>query len=299
MAGPTHGKNPPAGELNFGLVTGQHWRSWGEIREQWHWAEETGWDSAWAFDHFFSLYDGDAGPCLEGWTLLAGLATTTSHIQLGLMVTSVTHRPPSVLAKEAVTVDVMSGGRLVLGVGAGWEAREHEAYGIYFPSPRERVDRFGEAMEVYRRLETQERASFDGEYYSLENAPFEPKPVFGHIPLLIGSQGRRMLSHVARYADQWDGGGSPEEYLATGLLLNERCRAIGRNPDEIRWVLSSGGDPLESEDTFRRHVRSYAEVGVRSFCFDFPRGRATTEMRAIAERVIPELKQEFQQPRES
>ena len=108
-----------------------------------------------------------------------------------------------------------------------------------------------------------------------------------------------MLSHVARYADQWDGGGSPDEYLAIGLLLNERCRAIGRNPDEIRWVLSSGGDPLESEDTFRRHVRSYAEVGVRSFCFDFPRGRATTEMRAIAERVIPELKQEFQQPRES
>ncbi len=162
MVGPTHGKNPPANELNFGLVTGQHWRSWDELQEQWRWADETGWDSAWTFDHFFSLYDGDAGPCFEGWTLLAGLAVMTSRLQLGLMVTSITHREPSVLAKEAVTVDHLSGGRVILGVGAGWQEREHKAYGIPFPPPGERVDRFGEAMEVYRRLETQDRTSFDG-----------------------------------------------------------------------------------------------------------------------------------------
>jgi alkanesulfonate monooxygenase SsuD/methylene tetrahydromethanopterin reductase-like flavin-dependent oxidoreductase (luciferase family) len=297
MTGPTNGKNPPADELNFGLVTGQHWRSWEEIQDQWHWAEETGWDSAWAFDHIFSLYDGEMGPCFEGWTLLAGLAALTSRIQLGLMVTSITHRHPSMLAKEAVTVDVMSGGRLILGVGAGWQEREHAAYGIPFPSPRERVDRFGEAMEVYRRLETQQRASFEGAYYSLKDAPFEPKPVFGHIPVLIGSRGRRMMHHVARYANQWDGGGSPEEYRATGEHLNRLCREVGRDPNDIRWVYSSGGDPLDSEDAFRAHVRGYAEIGVRSFFFDFPRGSATKAMQAIADRAIPELKQEFNRSR--
>lgn len=299
MAGPTLGKNPPANELNFGLVTGQHWRSWEELKDQWLWSEQTGWDSAWTFDHFFSLYDGDSGPCFEGWTLLAGLAAITSRIQLGVMVTSITHRLPAVLAKEAVTVDVMSGGRLILGVGAGWQEREHEAYGIEFPKPRERVDRFGESMEVYRRLESEQRASFDGRYYTLKDAPFEPKPVFGHVPILIGSRGRRMMRHVARYADQWDGGGTPDEYLATGKRLNDLCREIGRDPGDIRWVYTTGGDPLESEDAFRTHVRDYAEIGVRSFFFDFPRGSATKTMQAIADRVIPELKQEFDHPRES
>ena len=299
MAGPTNGTNPPDSELNFGLVTGQHWRGWQELQEQWHWAEETGWDSAWGFDHFFSLYDGDAGPCFDGWTLLAGLAPITSRIQLGLMVTSITHRLPSILAKQAVTVDVMSGGRLILGVGAGWNAREHEAFGIDFPSPGERVDRFGEAMEIYRRLETEERATFEGQYYSVKDVPFEPKPVAGHIPVLIGSRGRRMMHHVARYADQWDGGGTPEELLATGRHLDELCRETGRDPSEIRWVLSTGGDPLESTDAFRTYVRSYAEVGVRSFFFDFPRGSATKSMQEIADEVIPALKDEFNYPRSS
>jgi alkanesulfonate monooxygenase SsuD/methylene tetrahydromethanopterin reductase-like flavin-dependent oxidoreductase (luciferase family) len=297
MAGPTRGTNPPSNELNFGLVTGQHWRSWEELQAQWRWADQSGWDSAWTFDHFMSLYDGENGPCFDGWTLLAGLAVVTSQVQLGLMVTSITHREPSVLAKQAVTVDAMSSGRLILGVGAGWQKREHEAFGIPFPSPGERVDRFGETLEIYRRLETRERTSFDGEYYRLKDAPFEPKPVFGHIPILIGSRGRRMMRHVAQYADQWDGGGSPEEYLADGERLGEICREVGRDPNEIRWVLSTGGDPLESEDAFRKFVRPYAEIGVRSFFFDFPRGSATKEMQAIIDRVIPELKQEFSQSR--
>jgi alkanesulfonate monooxygenase SsuD/methylene tetrahydromethanopterin reductase-like flavin-dependent oxidoreductase (luciferase family) len=298
LAGPTLGKNPPSNELSFGLVTGQHWRSWEEIRDQWQWMEETGWDSAWTFDHFLSLYDGDGGPCFDGWTLLAGLAAVTSKVQIGVMVTSITHRNPALLAKEAVTVDVISGGRVILGVGAGWSVRDHEAYGFELPPPGERVDRFGESLEIYRLLETSERSSFKGQYYTLDDAPFEPKPVFGHIPILIGSRGRRMMRHVARYADQWDGGGSPEEYRATGARLDELCREIGRDPSEIRWVYTAGGDPLESVDTFQRHVRDYAEIGVRSFMFDFPRGKATPAMTEIAERVIPELRQEFTEARQ-
>jgi alkanesulfonate monooxygenase SsuD/methylene tetrahydromethanopterin reductase-like flavin-dependent oxidoreductase (luciferase family) len=293
MAGPTHGTNPPAGELDFGIVTGQHWRSWDELVEQWRWADESGWDSAWAFDHFFSLRDGELGPCLEGWTLLAALAALTSRVQVGLMVTGNTHRLPAVLAKQAVTVDIISGGRSILGMGAAWNEREHVAYGIDFPSPRERVDRFGEAMELMRLLETQERTTFHGRYYRLEDAPFEPRPVFGHIPVLIGSTGRRMLRHVARYADQWDGGGSPDEFRALGEQLSTACRDIGRDPSEIRWVYSTGSEPLASADALREHVTAYAAVGVRSFLFTLPGGAPSPAVRSIAERVIPELREQF------
>lgn len=293
MAGPTGGKNPPASELDFGIVTGQHWRTWDEMVEQWEWADASGWDSAWAFDHFFSLRDGELGPCLEGWTLLAALAVKTTRVQVGLLVTGNTHRNPAVLAKQAVTVDIISGGRSILGMGAAWNEREHQAYGIDFPSARERVDRFGEAMEVISLLERQERTSFHGAFYRVEEAPFEPRPVFGHIPVLIGSTGKRMLRHVARYADQWDGGGSPEEFRALGEQLHARCVEVGRDPAEIRWVYSTGSDPLASEDAFRRHVASYAAVGVRSFLFTLPGGTPSAAVRRIAEHVIPELREQF------
>jgi alkanesulfonate monooxygenase SsuD/methylene tetrahydromethanopterin reductase-like flavin-dependent oxidoreductase (luciferase family) len=289
--GPTYGKNPPADTIDFGIITGQHWRSWSEMQEQWLFAEETGWDSAWAFDHFFSLRDGEMGPCLDGWTLLGGLAQMTERVQLGLMVTGMTHRNPAVLFKQAVTVDHISGGRHIFGVGAAWNEREHEAYGMEFPSPKVRVDRFAEAMEMYRLLETQERTTFEGEHYQLVDAPFKPKPVFGHMPILIGSTGKRMLRYVARYADQWDGGGTPEEYRAHGERLNAYCRDIGRDPSEIRWVLSTGRDKVESEDTFRTHVEDYYRVGVRSFLFNIPTGPVNQTLRNIAERVIPELRE--------
>lgn len=293
MAGPTHGMNPPVDQLDFGIVTGQHWRSWGELVEQWQWADESRLDSAWAFDHFFSLRDGEMGPCLEGWTLLAALAVKTSDLQIGLMVNGNTHRNPAILAKQAVTVDIVSGGRLILGVGAAWHEREHAAYGIDFPSPRERVDRFGEAMELHRLLETQERATYKGRYYTLDEAPFEPKPVFGHIPILVGSTGKRMLRHVARYADQWDGGGTPDEMRATGEQLNAACAEIGRDPSEIRWALSTGSDKLESPDIFRTHVLDYAAIGVRSFLFTLPGGTPNATVRTIAEDVIPELRESW------
>ena len=230
------------------------------------------------------------GPCLEGWTLLAGLAARTSRIRIGLLVNGNTHRNPAVLAKQAVTVDVISGGRSILGVGAAWNEREHAAYGIDFPSARERVDRFGEAMELHRLLETQELTTFHGQYYRIENAPFEPKPVNGHIPILIGSTGARMLSHVARYADQWDGGGTPDEYRALGEKLNARCAEIGRDPAEIRWTLSAGTEPLASAEALRAHVAAYTAIGVRSFLFDMPGGTPSVELRELSERVLPELR---------
>ncbi len=294
--GPTRGTNPSGDTVDFGIITGQHWRSLDEIREQWDFAEETGWDSAWAFDHFFSLREGVMGPCLEGFTLLASLAERTEDVQLGLMVTGMTHRNPAIMFKEAVTIDHISGGRHVFGVGAAWNEREHEAYGIEFPSPKVRVDRFAEAMEMFRRLETQERTSFDGASYRLVDAPFEPKPVYGHMPVLVGSTGKRMLRYVAQYADQWDGGGTPEEFAAHGERLNRYCQEIGRDPAEIRWVLSTGRDKVESEDTFRQHVEDYYNVGVRSFLFNIPYGPISPTLRNIAEQVIPELRDRYSKP---
>lgn len=291
MAGPTQGKPPPEGELHFGIVAGQHYREWPELVEQFQWADESGWDSAWAFDHFFSLREDDEmGVCLDGWTILGAMAALTSNVQLGLMVTGITHRLPAVLFKQAVTVDHASGGRCILGVGAAWNEREHEAYGIPFPPPKQRVDMFAEAMEMHRLTETQERVTFDGDNYQLVNAPFEPKPVHGHIPVMIGSTGRRMMRYVARYADMWDGGGSPEEFAQHGERLKELCADAGRDPSEICWSYQSGPQQFESTDAFRAHVEAYADVGVRAFLMVIPTGTPTATMNEIAEQTIPELR---------
>lgn len=281
-----------ADRLEFGIVTGQHRRPLAQIEEHWQFAEETGWDSAWAFDHFFSLGPNEMEQTLEGWTLLAGLAVKTSRLRIGLMVTGNTHRNPAILAKQAVTVDHLSNGRLILGMGAGWNEREHAAYGIPFPSARERVDRFGEAMEMIHLLETQERTTFNGRYYTLVDAPFEPKPVQGHIPVLIGTAGRRMLRHVARYADYWDGGESPERYAENAALLRRYCAEIGRDPAEIRMVFSAYSAPLASVDAFRAHVVTYARIGVRTFLFNTPFSALPPLFTTLAERVIPDLREQ-------
>jgi alkanesulfonate monooxygenase SsuD/methylene tetrahydromethanopterin reductase-like flavin-dependent oxidoreductase (luciferase family) len=279
--------------LEFGIVTGQHRRPLSLIFEHWQFAEETGWDYCWAFDHFFSLGESEMDETLEGWTLLAGLAMRTSRVKIGLMVTGNTHRNPAVLAKQAVTVDHLSNGRLILGMGAGWNEREHEAYGIPFPSPGERVDRFGEAMEMIRLLESQERTTFHGRYYQLDNAPFEPKPVNGHIPILIGTTGKRMLRHVARYADYWDAGSDPTSAAKSGPLVREYCAEIGRDPAEIRIVSSAYAPPLESVDAFRAHVATGVRHGVRTFLFNTPFSTLPPLFSDLAERVIPELKEEY------
>ncbi len=286
------GQQRATDQLHFGIVTGQHRRPLSQIEEHWQFAEETGWDSAWAFDHFFSLGGDEMDQTLEGWTLLAAMAAKTSRVQLGLMVTGNTHRNPAVLAKQAVTIDHISKGRLILGMGAGWNEREHQAYGIDFPSPGERVDRFGEALEMFRLLETQDRTTFNGDYYSLDDAPFEPKPVNGHIPILIGTAGRRMLRHVARYADFWDGGEAPDAYAVNAERLRAYCHEIGRDLAEIRFVISAYNKPLESIDTFREHVRNYARIGVRTFLFNTPFSSLPPLFDDLAQRVIPELRQQ-------
>ena len=168
-------------------------------------AEELGFDHAWLVDH---LVDTDGAPedgCLEAWTLLAAIAAKTTRIRLGVLVSSNTFRHPAILLKEAVTVDHISGGRLVLGIGTGWHEDEHRRYGIDLPPPPERVDRFEEAVEVISLLMAQERTTFKGRYYQLDDARLEPRPVQRpRIPILIAAHRPRMLRIAARYADQWD-----------------------------------------------------------------------------------------------
>jgi alkanesulfonate monooxygenase SsuD/methylene tetrahydromethanopterin reductase-like flavin-dependent oxidoreductase (luciferase family) len=222
------------------------------------------------------------------------LAAQVPRVQLGPYVCGITHRHPAVLFKQAATLDAISGGRLILGAGASWNEREHRAHGIPFPPPGERVDRFSEAMAMLQLLQSQERTSFAGRYYQLAEMPFAPKPVHGRYPLLIGTRGRRMLRHVARYADYWEGGGTPEQVRALGAQLAANCRAIDRDPTAIVWALDDAstafGRPLESEDTFRRHVTGYAAAGIRMFLFNIPPGPPSLVLRAISERVIPELR---------
>lgn len=303
------GLMPSPDELDFGIVTGQHWRSWETIRTQWRWAEETGWDSAWVFDHFWSLRPTNDGETLEGWTLLAALAVETSRLKMGTLVTGITHRIPSVLFKQAVTVDHISNGRLILGVGAAWEEKEHIAHGIPFPRPGVRVDMFGEAMEINRLLETQDRTTFEGEHFQVVDLPFEPKPVNGHIPVMIGSSGRRMLRNVARYADYWDSGQSPKNIPALADQVAGHCAEFGRDPSEIRGAISAYFGPAsnpeapvivwedrsaaEIEAELREHVRAYADVGVRSFLFNLPYEGPNDATDYVARNVIPAIRDEF------
>jgi alkanesulfonate monooxygenase SsuD/methylene tetrahydromethanopterin reductase-like flavin-dependent oxidoreductase (luciferase family) len=268
--------------IEFGIYCEQQNRSWPQLVEIWLAAEEAGFDTAWLFDHFIPEEADESGSCFEAWSLLAALATQTTRIRIGVLVSSNTHRHPAVLAKQAVTVDHVSEGRLNLGIGTGWRELEHSAYGIPLPTARERVDRLGEALELMRRLEIDDRPSFDGRYYRLDNAPFAPKPVQAHIPVVVAAIGPRMLRHVARYADQWDTWGGPEVIAANGVVVDALAREMGRDPLAIRRSICTGEAPLSSHDVLAAHVANYAAAGVSTFIFNVAFDRPVELIRRVA-----------------
>ena len=168
--------------LSFGVVIEQqHW-DWVSNVELWKQAEELGFESIWINDHFYSLGDSIDREGFEASTTLAALAMTTTKPKIGVLTYGNAHRNPAILFKEVVTIDHMSGGRVIFGIGAGWNEPEHRAYGIPFPSAGDRVAMLEEALELFDELETNDRTTFHGRYYQLEDAPFVPKPVHGHIP---------------------------------------------------------------------------------------------------------------------
>ena len=210
---------------------------WASLQAVWEEAEEIpALDAGWLFDHFYPIYvPRTDGPCFEGWVALAYLAGVVQRLRLGVMVTGNTYRHPAVLANMAATLDVVSGGRLEIGIGAGWNEEEHAAYGIPLPSPRERMDRLYEACAVLDGLLTQETTTFDGRYYQLREARCEPKPVQRpRPPLVLGGQGNRLLAITARWADEWNYSGSEPDGLAERhAVLAGHCEALGRDVAEI------------------------------------------------------------------
>ncbi len=256
--------------FRFGVVIPQHRREWAEIREQALWAERSGWDSVWLFDHLLSLGDDGKGSCLETWTSLAALAEVTTTIRIGSYVSPMTFHLPGVLAKQAITVDQVSEGRLILGAGLGWHRREHQALGVAFPRVGQRRRKLHDFVVGLRQLESEiDGANFSGSTWRLNGARFRPKPTRGHIPILIGSNGPRSLPYVARYADYWGTGGDPRRLAELGDSLQDICAKIGRPASEITWVvdsMSTGfGRALESPRELRDHVLGYGRLGARLF----------------------------------
>jgi F420-dependent oxidoreductase-like protein len=211
--------------------------TWADMLAVWRAADDIDvFESGWTFDHFYPIFSDSTGPCLEGWTTLTALAQATRRLRLGVLVTGIHYRHPAVLANVAATTDIVSGGRLELGVGAGWNEEESGAYGIRLGSPGERSDRFEEACQVLTGLLSQETTDFSGRYYSLNGARCEPKPVQRpHPPICIGGSGeRRTLRTAARYAQHWNYvGGTVEEFARKRDVLREHCAEIGRDPATI------------------------------------------------------------------
>ncbi len=286
--------------LRFGLFLSQASKTWAQVLDDFVMAEELGFDHAWLVDH---LVDTDGAPedgCLEGWTLLAAIAARTERIRLGVLVSSNTFRHPALLLKEAVTIDHISGGRLILGIGTGWHEDEHRRFGIDLPAPPERVDRFEEAIELISLLMSQERTTFEGRFYRLDDARLEPPPVQRpRIPILIAAHRPRMLRIAARYADQWDTfaalpgtatDGVEAEMAERIAALDEACREIGRDPAEIRrstWATSAA---LRSPDAYLDFVRRHYRLGFTDFSTVRPGPGDENVLRTIARDVIPELR---------
>lgn len=223
--------------MRFGFKTAPQNTTWADMLAVWQAADEMEiFESGWVFDHFYPIFSDSTGPCLEGWTALTALAQATSRLRLGCLVTGIPYRHPAVLANMAATVDIISGGRLELGVGAGWNEEESGAYGIELGTPKERSDRFEEACAVLVGLLSQETTTFDGTYYQLKDARNEPKgPQRPHPPLCIGGSGeKRTLRTTARYAQHWNFvGGDPAEFARLREVLHGHCADIGRDPAEI------------------------------------------------------------------
>lgn len=280
--------------LRFGICTDQN-MTWEKTLERWQLFERLGFDSAWDCDHYIQPSRPD-GPYLEAWTLLAALAARTRRIRIGVLVSSNTFRHPALLAKEAITVDHVSNGRLEVGLGAGWYEPEHETFGLDFPPAGERVARFQEAIEVLDSLLRNERSTYEGAHYRLRDAASRPPPVQRpRPPLTLGAHRPRMLRIVARYADRWNSLGTPEEIRSRNAILDEACAEIGRDPREIirslyYWVPRSDADPWDSTDAFLDVIGRYREAGIEEFLLDHPRDDQLGLMERVAADVLPGLR---------
>lgn len=304
--------------LHVGIGVDQN-LPWATLVDRWRLIEALGFDSIWDFDHM-NQPSRPEGPYLEAWTTLAGAAVHTRRVRLGVLVSSNTFRHPALLAKQAITLDHMSGGRLDVGMGAGWFVTEHDAYGIEFPAPGERVSRFREAVEVVDRLLRQERTTYAGRHYRLADAVCLPRPVQQpRPPLMLAGHGPRMLRIIAELGDAWNSFGTPAEIRERNQALDAHCQTIGREPTTLRrslygwatqtpseawaderaggWARSLAGgerrlpaDPWLSPQACLDFIETYREAGIDHFVVDAPRQDQLAVMERFAAEWLPRLR---------
>jgi alkanesulfonate monooxygenase SsuD/methylene tetrahydromethanopterin reductase-like flavin-dependent oxidoreductase (luciferase family) len=291
--------------MKIGVLLWPQTDSWPEFRDAALRVDRAGLDSLWTWDHLNAIVGPWEQPILEGWSTLAALGPITSHATLGLMVGANTFRNPGLTAKLATTLDHVSGGRAILGIGGAWFEREHDAFGFetWGSGFGERLDRLDESVMLLRRLLDGERIErHEGRFYRMRDALCEPRPVQPHLPILIGGSGpQKTLRTTARYADAWNSGGTVEELRRKDATLRERCAEAGRNADEIErtcsvWLAirddataarrvleaaaAANGDPLAEDDDdvyvgpveeVADRLRPIVELGFRHVIVDMPR----------------------------
>jgi F420-dependent oxidoreductase-like protein len=262
------------GPVRFAIKTRPEHTTWAEIRDVWLAADEIAiFESAWNWDHFYPLTGDHSGPNLEGWTMLAALAQATRRIRLGCQVTGMVYRHPAVLANMAATVDIISGGRLELGLGAGWNSYECDAYGIDLPPLRERFDRFDEGVEAIVRLLTQQTTTLHGRFVRLTEARCEPKPVQQpHPPVTIGGRGRtRTLRTAAQWAQQWNAiTESVDDWLSLKETLAAHCEHIHRDPAEITCSVNIRVEPADGVLAAAELAAAYDAAGADLAIMNLP-----------------------------
>ena len=283
-------------------------------------AETLGYDSIWVYDHFHNVPRPAHEAVFECWTTMAAISQRTSRVRLGQMVGCNSYRNPAVLAKITSTVDVISGGRLDWGIGAGWYENEYKGYGFEFPKPKDRIGMLNESVENVRSMWTQSETNYDGRYYKLSRANCDPKPLQQpHPPIWIGGGGEKLtLRVVATYADYSNFGGQPDEWARKREILHGHCKDVGRDPDTIgnTWspevfirsteaeVVAAGtrslwGEPFEAwsdanlvgtPEQVAEKIQTYVDLGCTGFipwCPDYP---STETMELFASEVMPNFR---------
>ena len=272
--------------MRYAISTSPQRCTWDWLLEVWRKADEIElFESGWTFDHFYPLFGDSTEDCLEGWISLTALLQETKRIRGGVLVTGMLYRHPAVLANMASTLDITSNGRLELGIGAGWNEEECEAYGIELGSMQERFDRFEEGMEVITQLLNQDRSTFKGNWYSLQDAMNNPKGPQNPLPICIGGGGlRRTIPAVAKYAHHWNYGTqtmSPEDFKMRHNVFLKACEKEGRDPEDIliSTMLRYDGD---AQATIQQ-AREYEEAGVKLGIVSIPKDKSPEIVEEIAE----------------
>jgi F420-dependent oxidoreductase-like protein len=308
--------------IRFGIQTGQQGIEWHQMLDLWCKVDAWGYDSLWNFDHFYPIFVAPDGPCFEGWTTLSALAQATKRARIGHLVNGNTYRHPCLTAKMAATLDHISGGRLNLGIGAGWFELEHHSFGIDFKTVPARLAALDEACEIIRGMFTQAKTTVQGKHYTVTDAMCEPKPVQKpHPPIMIGGTGEKVLLRiVAKHADMWNASASAERMRQLIEVIQRHADAVGRDaaaiektvmlplcykaaaprqefmcglvanmrqttPEEARGQIMIG-DRQECLDTIDR----YAKAGVTHFIFMTFAPFFEDEIHGFAEEVIPQFR---------